>query len=291
MPLTAGHAPAELRHRPLRREAVDFLRTAPEDRAVLPALHAERAAPPVDPAAPARGCLRRPDAAAPAELRRADPGEPPWIRELPPIDAVTARRLDAEDPRTGDTARRRRRRRADRRRGRGPRRPGSHDDLLPHRQRASPSASTAGGPSPAPTRNAYGPRSRARARPGGRHGPQLVSNVDLAPTIASLAGVAAAPTDGVDLAPLLTGGPAPFRHAVLLEYDGDPVVPAWQPVMTADLAYIRTGDARGAVRPHRRARGRGPVRDRRSDRLPRLSRGEELPGDGAAIALISAVRG
>jgi arylsulfatase A-like enzyme len=97
--------------------------------------------------------------------------------------------------------------------------------------------------------------------PGAHAGsdPAMVSNVDLAPTIAGLAGLPVAPTDGRDLSPLLEGeGPAPARGAVLTEYHGDGVVPAWEGVRTPDFAYIRTGSfeelydltgARGAADP------------------------------------------
>jgi choline-sulfatase len=73
--------------------------------------------------------------------------------------------------------------------------------------------------------------------------PTLVSNVDLAPTIASLAGLAPVATDGVDIAPLLTGdGAPPSRAVVLSQYHGGARVPPWISVRTPDLAYIRTGD-------------------------------------------------
>ncbi len=61
------------------------------------------------------------------------------------------------------------------------------------------------------------------AGPGitGRPDGHLVENIDLAPTILELAGVAPqAPVDGRSLVPLLANGSAPWRTEVLLEYLG-----------------------------------------------------------------------
>jgi N-acetylglucosamine-6-sulfatase len=72
--------------------------------------------------------------------------------------------------------------------------------------------------------------------------PHLLSNVDVAPTIAALAG--ATPTisvDGVSFAPLLTGQPPPpWRTGVLIHNaaDGSDAVPTWWGVRTADYAYV-----------------------------------------------------
>jgi arylsulfatase A-like enzyme len=70
--------------------------------------------------------------------------------------------------------------------------------------------------------------------------PRLVSNVDLAPTFAELAGIAPpSPVDGMSLVPLLQGQPSvPWRTALLNEYVGDPKVPPWWEVRTADFAYV-----------------------------------------------------
>ncbi len=73
---------------------------------------------------------------------------------------------------------------------------------------------------------------------------QLVSNVDIAPTIAALAGTTAPIDDGVSLAPLLRGettqATALPRDGILIEWAGDGDVPPWQGVRTANYAYIET---------------------------------------------------
>jgi len=71
---------------------------------------------------------------------------------------------------------------------------------------------------------------------------QLVSNVDLAPTIAGLAGRSAPMGDGINLDPLILGEtnePTP-RDGILIEWAGDAEVPAWVGVRTGNFAYIET---------------------------------------------------
>ena len=70
--------------------------------------------------------------------------------------------------------------------------------------------------------------------------PRLVSNVDLAPTFAELAGIEPpSPVDGMSLVPLLRGLPsAPWRTGLLNEYVGDRKVPPWWEVRTEDFAYV-----------------------------------------------------
>jgi arylsulfatase A-like enzyme len=69
---------------------------------------------------------------------------------------------------------------------------------------------------------------------------RLVSNVDLAPTFAELAGIEPpSPVDGMSLVPLLEEeSSTPWRTGVLAEYVGDPKVPAWWEVRTEDFAYV-----------------------------------------------------
>jgi N-acetylglucosamine-6-sulfatase len=71
---------------------------------------------------------------------------------------------------------------------------------------------------------------------------QLVSNVDIAPTIAALAGGTAPIRDGISLAPLITGDTSREipRGGILIEWAGDGEVPPWKGVRTPDLAYIET---------------------------------------------------
>lgn len=68
---------------------------------------------------------------------------------------------------------------------------------------------------------------------------RLVSNVDVAPTIAQLAGVDAGRVfDGLSLVPLLEGSGARWREAAFIEYAGDAKVPPWWGLRTADLTYV-----------------------------------------------------
>ncbi len=72
--------------------------------------------------------------------------------------------------------------------------------------------------------------------------PELVSNIDLAPTIAQVAGVRpGGPVDGTSLVPLLVPQVAPlipWRSGVFLEYVGDEHIPGWTAIRTADFLYV-----------------------------------------------------
>jgi arylsulfatase A-like enzyme len=73
--------------------------------------------------------------------------------------------------------------------------------------------------------------------------PGLISNVDLAPTIADLAGVRPGqPVDGRSFAPALLGERWRAPPGVFVEWVGDREVPAWQGVRTTDFAYIESAD-------------------------------------------------
>ena len=73
--------------------------------------------------------------------------------------------------------------------------------------------------------------------------PGLISNVDLAPTIADLAGVVPGQSvDGRSFAPALLGGRWRSPAGVFLEWAGDREIPAWQGVRTSDFAYIEDAD-------------------------------------------------
>ncbi|MGZ5301262.1 MAG: sulfatase family protein [Actinomycetota bacterium] len=73
--------------------------------------------------------------------------------------------------------------------------------------------------------------------------PGLISNVDLAPTIADLAGVQPGqPVDGRSFAPALLGERWRSPAGVFLEWAGDGEIPPWQGVRTGDFAYIESAD-------------------------------------------------
>ena len=67
----------------------------------------------------------------------------------------------------------------------------------------------------------------------------LVANVDLAGTIAALAGAQPGlPQDGISLAPALHGQPIPRRPGVFLDWGGDENAPPWQGVVTRRFLYV-----------------------------------------------------
>ncbi len=73
--------------------------------------------------------------------------------------------------------------------------------------------------------------------------PTLVSNLDLAGTIAGLASVTPGlAQDGVDLGPALRGDPVPSRPGVFLDWVGDGFVPPWQGVRTDRWTFVRNAD-------------------------------------------------
>ncbi len=73
--------------------------------------------------------------------------------------------------------------------------------------------------------------------------PGLISNVDLAPTIADLAGVVPGQSvDGRSFAAALLGAPWHAPAGVFLDWAGDREIPAWQGVRTEDFAYIESAD-------------------------------------------------
>ncbi len=72
---------------------------------------------------------------------------------------------------------------------------------------------------------------------------QPVSNVDVAGTIAALAGVTPGLQQmGIDLGPAIRGDPLPQRPGVLLDWGGDDVAPAWRGVLTPDGTYVQNAD-------------------------------------------------
>jgi N-acetylglucosamine-6-sulfatase len=71
----------------------------------------------------------------------------------------------------------------------------------------------------------------------------LISNADLAPTIADLAGVRPGrPVDGQSFAAALRGDRWTSPAGVFLEWSGDREIPPWQGVRTSDFAYIESAD-------------------------------------------------
>jgi N-acetylglucosamine-6-sulfatase len=68
----------------------------------------------------------------------------------------------------------------------------------------------------------------------------VISNVDLASTLAELAGTEpASPVDGRSLVPLLEGSQVTdWRDGAFLEYVGDRHIPPWRAIRTKDFAYV-----------------------------------------------------
>jgi arylsulfatase A-like enzyme len=71
----------------------------------------------------------------------------------------------------------------------------------------------------------------------------LVANVDLAGTIAALAGVQPGLSqDGISLVPALRSHALPRRRGVFLDWGGDDFAPPWQGVITSRYLYVDNVD-------------------------------------------------
>jgi N-acetylglucosamine-6-sulfatase len=78
------------------------------------------------------------------------------------------------------------------------------------------------------------------AIPAARSDPRFVMNVDLAPTLAALAGVVPpTPVDGRSLVPILGGAAAPWRDDVLLEEWKLGAIPDWVGVRNERWKYVQ----------------------------------------------------
>jgi N-acetylglucosamine-6-sulfatase len=244
VPLFVGDYPGGYATDRLGDYAVDFLRAQPSDRPYF--LYFAPSAPhaPWIPAARDRGSFA--DAhvpMAPGRAMESVRGTPPWVRDLPPIDDRFAvqlkrwRRREAETLLSLDDAVRRI---VDEVRARGELRrtviifmTDNGWSFGQHRWVGK--------------RCPYDPciRTPLAIRSPWVHATtvdQLVSNVDIAPTIAALAGGTAPIHDGIDLAPIIEGDRTReiSRDGILIEWAGDSDVPPWQGVRTPDLAYIET---------------------------------------------------
>jgi arylsulfatase A-like enzyme len=215
----------------LGREAASFIRGAPVDRPWFllfapPAPHA-----PGTPAARHAGTLGRPEEPEPAS----PPGDVAWMRSLPPLDeearsdlAVARRSADetllAVDEHLRELVR------AIAIRGEWNR---TVVFVLSDNGFAFGEHGWVG--KRVPYEPSVGVAFVVRWPPGvdGAPSEALVSNLDLAPTIGELAGLLAAPTDGVSL----QGSVAPDR-VVPLWWVGDDTVPAWRGVRTAAAVLI-----------------------------------------------------
>jgi N-acetylglucosamine-6-sulfatase len=71
----------------------------------------------------------------------------------------------------------------------------------------------------------------------------VVSNLDVAPTIAALAGIQPGlPQDGINLASVVDGRAPPPREGVWLDWVGDGQIPAWTGVRTTRFTYVANAD-------------------------------------------------
>jgi arylsulfatase A-like enzyme len=72
----------------------------------------------------------------------------------------------------------------------------------------------------------------------GTTNPDMVLNLDIAPTFADAAGVSAPGAVGQSMLPLLTDPSAPWRDHFLVEHWGEGGVPAYCAIRTADWKYV-----------------------------------------------------
>lgn len=251
VPLNVGDAPGDYATTFLAEQATAFLRSAPADHPWFllfapPAPHQPWTPAPGDVGAFSGSPVPRPSDRVLNDVR----GKPAWVRALPPVSAERARDLEERRRRERETLL-----------------------AVDRAMRAFVSEVAARGELDRTVivfmtdnglsfgehrwtskRCPYEPCVRTPLVirtpwvPGGTVD-DLVSNIDLAPTIVDLARTAAAAPapamDGVSLRGFLDardGSPRPIREGVLLQYAGDAQVPAWRAVRTADDVYIENAD-------------------------------------------------
>ena len=238
---TYGSGPRDYATDVLAREAVEFIRSTPQRQPFL--LFFAPSAPhapwvPADRDAGAYAGMSIPDAPSVGEADVSD--KPAWIRSLPPItedqrgEFRSDRRRGYETLRAVDAALR------------------SIDDALRVRGEYGDTVvfyltdnGYALGEHRWETKSCpYEPcvhipfLVRVPGSPGGADD-RLVSNVDLAPTIAELAGVRPARAqDGQSLVSALRGAAPPTRNGVLLEFAGGGGVPGWSAVRTRSFLWV-----------------------------------------------------
>ncbi len=244
VPLVQGDAPSSYATTYLATQAVDFLRVAPTDRPYFLYFAPSAPHPPWIPAPRDVGVFRNLPLGTPASVTASVRGKPRWVRQLPAIgpDKVLLfmgeRRRERETLLGADAA--------------------AHQIVDAIRARGdlgrtvifflTDNGYSFGQHRIAGKRCAYEEciRTPFAVRVPGLQAhdvPGLVSNVDLAPTIADLVGVKPGlPTDGRSFADALRGKAWPGPKAVLCEWGGDPEVPPWWEVRTRDYAYIEDAD-------------------------------------------------
>jgi arylsulfatase A-like enzyme len=264
VPLFVDHTPDVYVTDLLANKAVDFLRGVPAEQPYFlmftpPAPHA-----PLVPAPRYAGTFDGVSVPGPSARMLNDvTGKPAWIRHLPPVTPqaaqafLDARRHERETLRAADDAVRRI---VDEVRARG-----ELDRTVfifltdngfsfgEHRWRGKRCPYDPCIRTPFAVRTPWATSATVRTP---------VSNVDLAPTIADLAGVTPGLTeDGASFAALLGApsarGAPPLDRSVLIEFAGDGVVPAWRGVRTARFAYIE--DADGTVELYDLTGAAGPA--------------------------------
>jgi arylsulfatase A-like enzyme len=245
-----GSLPSDYSTDLLGRAAVEFLRTAPVDRPWFlmftpPAPHSPRLPAPGD-----RGAFGGLRLQAPSERLLNDVrGKPGWLRRLPPIDAARLDGLQRERILERETlldVDRQLRNLVAEIRARG-----EWGDTVvmflsdngyqfgEHRWEGKQL------PYEGSIRVPFAIRS-----PWAEGGvvPALVANLDVAPTIAALAGVALPwPSDGLSLASFVRGPPAGSStswsgRSVPLLWEGGPTVPAWSGIRTPAALFVRDAD-------------------------------------------------
>ncbi|HEX6131465.1 MAG TPA: sulfatase [Actinomycetota bacterium] len=245
---TVGDGPEDYATDRIAAEAASFVRDAPADRPFF--LYVAPSAPhyPWTPAARHEGLLDGADVPVPTAGRLAAmndvAGLPGWARSLPPVHAAHARRLAVDRVRERVALR-------------------AVDDAV----RAIWREVAARGETDrtvlvllSDNGFSYGERrwvgkacpweaclrvpfvAHVPGTPGGV-ADELVANVDVAPTLAALAGVDAPPVDGLSLLPLLRGeGRRLGRDAVFIDWSGRGPAEAWEGVRLADAVFVRHAD-------------------------------------------------